>query len=62
MPGMISARYWYDRLAPYADADTMSHFLPFLIVHPSLPPNQSTVKDHNILLTCQWYEAVPTYH
>ena len=35
----------------------MSHFLPFLIVHPSLPPNQSTVKDHNILLTCEWYEV-----
>ena len=31
-------------------------------VPSSEPINRSTVKKHNILLNCQWYEAVATYH
>jgi hypothetical protein len=36
-------------LAPDADADAMFHFLPFLIVHTSLPVNRST--DQELILS-----------
>src|SRR5215831_7491470 len=57
MPGMISARYWYDRLAPTADAHAL--------LYTSLAANRSTVKKHYILLnyclmkcTCQTFPNI----